>query len=75
MTASCFLFQTLNALPDWAPVYYDSSHVVYLRTGPQTQALVDRLRIDWKKPCATRRAAAARADANRLARQSLAQDG
>src|SRR5205814_9659905 len=44
------LFQTLNALPDWSPVYYDSSHVVYLRTGPQTQALVDKLHIDWKNP-------------------------
>lgn len=44
------LLQTLDRSRAWAPVYYDEGHVVYLRVSPATQALVDRLRIDWKQP-------------------------
>lgn len=34
----------------WASVYYDDSHVVFLRIAPNTQSLIDRLRINWLDP-------------------------
>lgn len=41
-----FLFQR----PDWAPVYYDASHVVFVRVTPSTRAQLARLAIDWRRP-------------------------
>ncbi len=44
------LVQTLLKNSSWAPVYFDDSHLVFLRMGPETQPWVDRLRVNWQDP-------------------------
>jgi Flp pilus assembly protein TadD len=46
------LLAALEQRPDWAPVYFDETHAVYVRITPETRAAVDRLRIDWRNPVA-----------------------
>ena len=44
------LFRTVNRKPDWAPVYFDESHVVFVKVTPEKRAAVEALRIDWRNP-------------------------
>jgi len=44
------LLQTLARSSDWVPVYFDASHVVFLRASAATRDLAERLRIDWQQP-------------------------
>jgi hypothetical protein len=44
------LLRYLDRRPEWVPVYYDHLHLVYLRVGPDTAALVERLAFDWSAP-------------------------
>lgn len=44
------LLQHLINDPAWAAVYYDDSHIVFVRFAPSTQAFVQRLKINWLDP-------------------------
>src|SRR5262249_58624398 len=44
------LLQTLVRTSSWTPVYFDESHVVFVRSTSTNRHLVDRLRIDWQRP-------------------------
>jgi len=44
------LLAFLESSPDWAPVYYDHLHQLYLRVLPETAPLVQQLGIDWSRP-------------------------
>ncbi|MHC4947354.1 MAG: tetratricopeptide repeat protein [Planctomycetota bacterium] len=44
------LVARLEGRPDWAPVYFDERHVVYVRIDAETRDLVGRLRVDWSRP-------------------------
>jgi Tfp pilus assembly protein PilF len=44
------LLQTLARSPAWAPVYFDESHVVFVRLTPATRETAERLRVDWRNP-------------------------
>jgi Flp pilus assembly protein TadD len=44
------LFRTINRKPDWAPVYFDESHVVFVRVTPENRATVESSRVDWSNP-------------------------
>lgn len=44
------LLRRLESSPEWFPVYFDHLHQIYLRVGPATRELVDRLAIDWSRP-------------------------
>jgi tetratricopeptide (TPR) repeat protein len=44
------LFRTINRKTDWAPVYFDETHAVFVRITPANRALIDSLRIDWSAP-------------------------
>jgi Tfp pilus assembly protein PilF len=44
------LVQRLISDPAWAAVYYDDSHIVFLRNAPETEVLISRLKIDWVDP-------------------------
>ena len=44
------LLQRLINDPAWAAVYYDDSHIVFVRNAPSTQAIVQRLKINWLDP-------------------------
>lgn len=46
----------LESAPDWVPVYFDESHLVYVRRSAVASDVVERLRIDWQNP-ESRRAA------------------
>jgi tetratricopeptide (TPR) repeat protein len=37
-----------EASADWAPVYYDSARVLYLRRTPATRPLLAELELDWE---------------------------
>ena len=36
--------------PAWAAVYFDDSHIVFLRNAPSTEPLIQRRKIDWQDP-------------------------
>lgn len=44
------LFRLINRRADWAPVYFDETHAVFVRVTPETRAFVEPLRIDWSAP-------------------------
>jgi hypothetical protein len=44
------LLRQLERNPEWLPVYFDHLHIVYLRAGPDTESLVQRLAFDWSDP-------------------------
>ena len=44
------LLRHLDRSPEWVPVNYDHLHLVYLRVGPDTASLVERLAFDWSDP-------------------------
>jgi tetratricopeptide (TPR) repeat protein len=44
------LLQALARSSDWVPVYFDTSHVVFMRASAATRDLAERLRIDWQQP-------------------------
>ena len=44
------LLAHLERSDQFEPVYFDALHVVYLRRTPQTEAEIERLRIDWMAP-------------------------
>jgi len=44
------LLRHLDRHPEWLPVYYDHLHLVYLRAGPETAAVVERYAFDWSDP-------------------------
>jgi Flp pilus assembly protein TadD len=44
------MFRAVMRKADWAPLYFDETHVVFVRVTPETGALVDALRIDWREP-------------------------
>jgi len=44
------LLQRLINDPAWAAVYYDDSHIIYVRDAPSTQAIIQRLKINWLDP-------------------------
>jgi len=44
------LLRHLELTDEWAPVYYDHLHLVYLRVAPETAALVERYAFDWRSP-------------------------
>lgn len=44
------LIQRLLQDTAWVPVYYDESHIIFLRTDASTDALAKRLKIDWQNP-------------------------
>ena len=44
------LIQRLINDPAWTVVYFDDAHIVFLRNAPSTEALVQRLKIDWQDP-------------------------
>jgi hypothetical protein len=44
------LLRHLERNPEWVPVYFDHLHLVYLRAGPDTAPLVERLAFDWSDP-------------------------
>jgi Flp pilus assembly protein TadD len=44
------LFRTVNRRDDWAPVYFDETHTLFVRVTPETRALVAARRIDWSAP-------------------------
>ncbi len=44
------LLQALGRSLGWAPVYFDESHVVFLRATPELRGLAERLRVDWQHP-------------------------
>jgi tetratricopeptide (TPR) repeat protein len=44
------LMVVLETSGEWAPVYFDSQYVVYLRDGAETAELVERLAVDWDGP-------------------------
>lgn len=40
----------LQGLPDWVPVYFDESHVVFVRMDERTPDRLRSLAIDWRRP-------------------------
>ena len=46
------LLRKLERNPEWVPVYFDHLHLVYLRVGPDTASLAERLAFDWSGPVA-----------------------
>ena len=44
------LFRTINRKQDWAPVYFDDSHVVFVRVSAGNREMIEPLRIDWNNP-------------------------
>ncbi|MFN0279525.1 MAG: tetratricopeptide repeat protein [Pyrinomonadaceae bacterium] len=36
--------------PAWTCVYYDDSHIIFLRNAPETADFIARLQIDWQNP-------------------------
>jgi Flp pilus assembly protein TadD len=44
------LFRTINRKPEWAPVYFDDTHVVFIRDSAENRTTVDALRVDWNNP-------------------------
>ncbi len=36
--------------PAWTTVYFDDSHIVFVRNAPSTQAVIQRLKINWLDP-------------------------
>ena len=44
------LVQRLINDPAWAAVYFDDSHIVFLRTAPSTDEIIRHLKIDWQNP-------------------------
>ena len=44
------LFRTINRKQDWAPVYFDDSHVVFVRVSAENREMIEPLRIDWNNP-------------------------
>ncbi len=44
------LLQRLINDPTWAAVYYDDAHIIFVRNAPSTQAVIQRLKINWLDP-------------------------
>lgn len=44
------LLQRLINDQAWSAVYYDDSHIIFVRNAPTTQELVSRLKINWLDP-------------------------
>jgi Tfp pilus assembly protein PilF len=44
------LLQALGRSLGWVPVYFDESHVVFLRATPELRERAERLRVDWQHP-------------------------
>lgn len=44
------LVQRLLNDPAWASVYYDDSHIIFVRNAPSTAAVIQRLKINWLDP-------------------------
>lgn len=44
------LVQRLLGDAAWTAVYFDDSHIVFVRNGSTTQQFADRLKIDWQHP-------------------------
>jgi cytochrome c-type biogenesis protein CcmH/NrfG len=44
------LVQRLMGDPAWGAVYFDDSHIVFVRNAPVTQAIVQRFKINWLDP-------------------------
>jgi Flp pilus assembly protein TadD len=44
------LFRTVSRKADWAPIYFDETHVVFVRITPETLTIVQAQRIDWNAP-------------------------
>ena len=44
------LVQRLINDPAWSAVYYDDSHIIFVRNAPSTQDIVQRLKINWLDP-------------------------
>lgn len=44
------IVQRLINDPAWAAVYYDDSHIIFVRNAPATQAIIQRLKINWLDP-------------------------
>jgi tetratricopeptide (TPR) repeat protein len=44
------LLQKLINDPAWVAVYYNDSHIVFVRNAPSTQDVVQRLKINWLDP-------------------------
>ena len=44
------IVQRLINDPAWSAVYYDDSHIIFVRNAPSTQAVIQRLKINWLDP-------------------------
>jgi len=44
------LVQKLMGDSAWSPVYFDDSHIIFLRNDPATETHIQRLKIDWQDP-------------------------
>ena len=44
------LFRTVSRKTDWAPIYFDETHGVFVRITPEARAFVEAQRIDWNAP-------------------------